>query len=111
MVLCGCNLGAHWRHVVLSSQLAGTKRVMLFGPEQATALNPPIGPDGSRNGRFSLDEDGTIFSSQPFPATAGTAASGAVGIELELGPGDALYIPNGWWHALEATSHSVRPAP
>jgi ribosomal protein L16 Arg81 hydroxylase len=34
-------------------------------------------------------------------------AARAVEHRLELGPGDALFIPVGWWHAIEAHDVSI----
>jgi len=34
-------------------------------------------------------------------------ARAAVATRLELGPGDALFLPVGWWHALEALDVSI----
>ena len=49
-------------------QLAGTKRVVLYSPDQAAALRPAAVP-------FSLDEHGTIFSTLPFPQPGGVVSS------------------------------------
>jgi hypothetical protein len=91
-------------HFDLSSNIAcvvgGRRRFTLFPPEQLpnlyvgpiefTISGPPISmvslknPDLARFPRFS----------------AALAASQSA----ELGPGDALYIPYGWWHQVESLS-------
>ena len=80
-------------------QLHGTKRVLLFSPDQSELLSP-------KPSTHSLAEHGTRYSTQPFPFDERPPAP-AAGLEITLQAGDALLIPNGWWHAVEALSDSV----
>jgi len=89
-------------HFDLSSNIAcvvgGRRRFTLFPPEQLPNLyvgpiefnisGPPISMVPLRNPDFAR-----------FPRFAEALAVSQV---AELGPGDALYIPFGWWHHVEA---------
>ena len=80
-------------------QLHGTKRVLLYSPDQADLLSP-------KPSTHSLDEHGTRYSTLPFPFEDPPAVP-AVGLTVVMEAGDSLLIPNGWWHAVEALSDSV----
>jgi len=73
---------AHVLHVVIR----GRRRVRLFPPEASTALyRHPC------TVRSYVDLDTPDFTR--FPALAHTT-----GLEVVLEPGQALYMPPGWWH-------------
>jgi hypothetical protein len=79
---------------VLLAQLYGTKRVLLLSPYVSHRVANEISvysevdvwaPDLARHPRYA----------------------GLEPIEAELEPGDALFIPVGWWHAAEALEISI----
>lgn len=78
----------------LHVQLTGRKRFILFPPEAWPHLYPfPVHHDLDRRSMVDLDSpDGSRFPSW----------RGARGFEVELGPGDALYIPPYWWHHVQS---------
>lgn len=96
-------------------QIYGTKRVLLFSPEQSAALYPASGTVQKNTSLVkSFDHeagvhplptgsdknDGSAFTS-PFPLYRG-----AQGWEAILHAGDCLYIPHKWWHYCTTSSAS-----
>ncbi len=66
----------------------GHKRVLLFGPEQSSALyKVPF----SIHNVEGIDLDAPDFNTYP-------ALKNVSGLEANMEHGDALYIPSGWWH-------------
>ena len=80
-------------------QLYGTKRVVLLSPDQSDLLAP-------KPSTHSIAEHGTHYSSLPFPFDEAPPAP-SVNLTVTLEAGDALLLPNGWWHAVEALTDSV----
>jgi hypothetical protein len=81
------------------AQVYGRKRVLLFHPIQGRRLGWK-GPF-SKNPNFSPMD--------PFKPDQRywRRYRRAVGFSVDLSPGDALYIPYGWWHATETLSPSI----
>lgn len=72
--------GTHWDdHDVIVVQLHGAKRWRLFGPTRCAPL--------------AVDTE----TPQPPPEEP---------VDLVLRPGDLLYLPRGWWHAVTADQHT-----
>ncbi|CAL1163617.1 unnamed protein product [Cladocopium goreaui] len=74
-------------------QVYGRKRLRLFSPldtKHLKANEQPhcLGEHGTRYSQLSWEELDSLESSQP--------------LEVVLAAGDAIFIPNGWWHAVEA---------
>jgi len=90
---------AHWDLPQnLACVVAGRRRFSLFPTDQLPNLY--VGPlDFTLAGQpISL-----VDIAKPDLATHPRfAAALDVGLEAELGPGDALYIPSLWWHAVES---------
>ena len=76
----------------------GRKRVVLFSPGHSQRLLPEAAP-------HCLSEHGTRYARLPLEEVL--EGLGGRGHLVTLQPGDALYIPNGWWHAVEALDESV----
>lgn len=69
--------GTHWDdHDVIVVQITGSKRWRLFGPTREKPLHRDV--------------------AAPEPPPEAPVA------ELVLAPGDVLYLPRGWWHAVSA---------
>jgi hypothetical protein len=81
-------------------QIMGRKRVTLFSPRDSEFLYPAIGdshPHCSRVNVFSPD-----MSAFPLYERAKSRQ-----LLFEIGPGNILYIPQGWWHAIESLDVSI----
>ena len=90
-------------------QIYGSKRVLLFDPQNSAGLYPAL---GTRQKNTSC-----IRSFEHQDGLGGDASTGAdadryplfkdvIGFEAILHPGDALYIPYKWWHHCSAASAS-----
>jgi len=78
----------------LHVQLTGRKRFILFPPDEWVNLYPfPVHHDLDRRAMVDLDSP----DSCRFPNWVK-----ARGYHVELGPGDALYIPPYWWHHVQS---------
>lgn len=79
------------------------------GRKRATLVPPELGPSMYRSDRFDLyarlsEVDGFAPDLRRFPRFA---LAKAVEKSFELGPGDALFIPAGWWHRVESNTPSI----
>eukprot|EP01051_Picozoa_sp_SAG22_P012622 SAG22_NODE_1330_length_4709_cov_25.747722_2_plen_141_part_00 len=87
-------------------QLAGTKRFVLLPPTAAVAA---LGYDNNASSPSWRQ------ASSPFlrdvVATGGAAAKAVGGLQGWLRPGDALFIPPGWFHYIEAAPPAPPLAP
>ncbi len=82
--------------LALSCQIVGRKEFLLFPPSEARRLYPgkPWGETFSDHGLCSR-VDANNPDLDRFPRFARAASLGCT-----LTPGDMLYIPNHWWHAV-----------
>ncbi|RZF37054.1 hypothetical protein LSTR_LSTR012397 [Laodelphax striatellus] len=78
----------------LFAQIRGYKRCILFSPDQFECLYPyPVYHPHDRQSQVDFDRpDFTRFPN----------LKNLRGCEAVVGPGDVLYIPNYWWHHIEA---------
>lgn len=76
-------------------QIIGSKKIRLYSPIYSRLMSQTV---PWYAGRDPVHEGGSE-ESEPADAPAG--------ITLRLGPGDALFIPVGWWHAVKAESVSI----
>jgi Cupin-like domain len=81
-------------HNILLVQIVGRKTVRLYAPYFSECM------EQRRPWFAEVDPQRADAQKQP-------QAAAAVGTSLELSPGDALFIPVGWWHALEAIDVSM----
>lgn len=92
-------------------QLWGRKRVRLFQPEAFSGLYPfPLGHPCDRQSQVTLPSTpgSTELSAEDeikFPAYSTNAAPFEVYADLE--PGEVLYVPQYWWHQMEALSDNT----
>jgi hypothetical protein len=82
-------------------QVRGRKRFLLFAPEQADRLYA----GGGAAFHLSAIRDPEHVSLDEFPRFEGIDA-----LVAEVGPGDTLFIPSGWWHFARMESFSVTVA-
>lgn len=80
-------------------QIRGTKRVALFPPEESRLLYPH--PFWSPLAQFSRADVAEV-DSRRFPRLLEARAAATL-----LTPGDALYIPGGHWHYLDAEEVTI----
>jgi len=96
----GAKTGIHWDAVnAILHQLHGTKRVTLWPPSARANLYP----SGKYNHGAELS---LVDASQPnltrFPHFAAARS-----ISTMLPAGSALFLPAGWWHAVESLDTSI----
>lgn len=80
---------------ILFAQIHGRKRVELVSPQETALLLDPV------HGFYSpVDLDG--LAAAPHPALQQLLVK-----QVVLAPGDALYIPAGWWHRVTSLDVSI----
>lgn len=95
---CGNVTPAHYdEQQNLFAQLCGSKRVVLFSPDDFCALYPfPVHHPNDRQSMVDFDRP----DERRFPRFGAAAP-----LEATLQPGEVLYIPQYWWHHVENLSH------
>lgn len=79
---------------VLLCQLHGTKRVTLYSPQHHDVMRPT-----GRTFPALAAQDRIADAAAGEPAVAALR-----GFRVDLGPGDALLMPHGWWHEVESVA-------
>ncbi len=96
----GARTGIHWDSVnAVLHQLHGTKRVTLWPPSARSSLYPSA---KYNHGAELSDVDATQPNLTRFPRFAHARSMSTL-----LDAGSALFIPAGWWHAVESLDTSV----
>ena len=84
------------------AQVSGRKRFLLFSPDQRHLLHAP--PRWQRSAWTSpVDVDAPDYLVHPL-------ARHARPLEVVLKPGDALFLPGGYWHAVRSLDDSIAVA-
>jgi uncharacterized protein YqkB len=97
----GCKTPLHFdRRDNLLVQVKGRKHITLFPPEQSCNLYPALGDVLEHCSRLNVFEPD--LSTYPLFAEAELHKA-----ELTLEPGDTLFIPVLWWHAVESLESSI----
>jgi hypothetical protein len=92
-------------------QLASTKHVRLFRPEDGApiirAVQIALGMPESGNFRNYRGEE--MMQEPERAALKETVWNDSIvgGFEAVLNPGDALFIPNGWWHSIKSVGTDI----
>jgi len=96
------------------AQLTGVKRVRLFPPAAWARLYPyPVGHPCDRQaqvrlpavpGATRLDDDADQAA---FPAFSAALDNTTAEMHVDLQPGECLYVPQYWWHQMEALTDNV----
>jgi len=79
---------------ILFSQVYGRKRVTLIAPAEISLLN------GIRGVYAAIDCEKPDLARHP-------TFAGVVQKQVDLGPGDTLFLPVGWWHHVRALDVSI----
>ena len=82
-----------WYIHTFLSQIYGVKRYTLFAPDQTPFLY-------ARGNQSRVDLENPDLEKFPLFARA-------TRIELNLGPGEILFVPAGWWHTAKILSPSI----
>lgn len=82
-------------------QLAGKKRVRMFEPDVGKEM---IGVAGG--GRWRSEEE-MMLGGEKKRIEEVVWGEASKGWEVEVGPGDGVFVPKGWWHAVKGVGEGV----
>jgi histone arginine demethylase JMJD6 len=82
-----------WHIHTFLSQIYGVKKYTLFAPDQTPFLY-------ARGNQSRVDLENPDLEKYPLFAQA-------TRVEFELGPGEILFVPAGWWHTAKILSPSI----
>ncbi|GAB7350856.1 hypothetical protein MBLNU459_g1384t1 [Dothideomycetes sp. NU459] len=95
-------------------QLAGTKRVRLFKPDLGNAIfhhvQTSIGGSASASMRgveMMEGEERTALEEAVWRNGGEEQFWEKEGLECDVGPGDGLFIPKGWWHSIKGIGRGM----
>lgn len=90
-------------------QLASSKRVRLFGPDIGSAIFRDVQQRIGQYGSASFRGDEMMAGPERDvldEVVWGNDVNGE-GLEAVVAPGDALFIPKGWWHSIKSVGSDV----
>jgi hypothetical protein len=79
-------------------QIQGTKRYVVYPPEQAEYLYPKPGNESNKSSIVDLEHPDLAR----FPLF-----TKAVPTVFDLHPGETLFVPSGWWHTVKILTTSI----
>jgi lysine-specific demethylase 8 len=83
----------------LVAQLRGTRRITLFSPADTACMYPyPLRTLHWHHSRVAFDAPDQVAFPRFGEATP---------LQVDLGPGEMLFIPRGWWHHFESLEASL----
>jgi hypothetical protein len=90
-------------------QVYGKKKFLLFPPNAIEDLYVfPKGHPSARQSRINFESSNAEELREKYPNFLGDGSSGLLqGYEVTLNPGEMLYVPPGWFHAVWAKSLSI----
>ncbi|KAI4721352.1 Clavaminate synthase-like protein [Aureobasidium sp. EXF-10727] len=94
-------------------QLAGKKQVRLFKPDLGNAIfhhvQTSIGgaANATMRGAEMMEGAERTALEQAVWNPASDAFWASQGLQCEVGPGDALFIPKGWWHSIKGVGQGM----
>lgn len=94
-------------------QLAGSKRVRLFGPEVGgeifARVQRIVGGGGSatmRGEEMMMGDERKVLEEAVWEGQHGVVPQGQ-GWECEVHAGDGLFVPKGWWHSIKGIGEQM----
>lgn len=89
----------------LFAQVVGRKRIHLFAPELAQYLY--INTSGPQRNTSAIISEQELLNPSEDRSLLSFALASEQAFVAELGPGDVLYIPRGWYHCVQSLSTSA----
>ncbi|KAI4204022.1 MAG: hypothetical protein LQ350_001415 [Teloschistes chrysophthalmus] len=90
-------------------QLAGQKKIRLLDPDAGLSVFSALQAltKSTASSKFRGDEmmkgmERRLLEKKIWPDEASRDMTEAVGFEAILGPGESLFIPQGWWHSVKS---------
>jgi hypothetical protein len=94
-------------------QLAGRKQVRLFKPDLGNAIFHHVqsiiggAANATMRGEEMMEGAERAALEQAVWSTPSGAFWTSEGLQCEVGPGDGLFIPKGWWHSIKGVSQGM----
>ncbi|KAI9644522.1 hypothetical protein NHQ30_006543 [Ciborinia camelliae] len=90
-------------------QLVGKKRVRLFSPFIGREIYQKVQQSIGASGTASMRGEEMMEGPEKPLLEERVWGEGVAdeGLEVEVGPGDALFIPKGWWHSIKSSERGI----